>query len=129
MRQYSRYFHPYLFSGTIRENLVLGEDFSDGELQQALQQAGLGELKEQLNYLLTEHGNNLSGGQKQRLALARGLLRKKKIILMDENTANVDPKTVCQIEPFIFNLKECTDLMSPHHLDGQLAKQCAQTIE
>ena len=37
--------NPYLFSGTIRENLVLGEDFSDGELQQALQQAGLGELK------------------------------------------------------------------------------------
>lgn len=48
---------------------------------------------------------------------------------MDENTANVAPKTLCQIEPFIFNLKECTDLMITHHLDGQLAKQYAQTIE
>lgn len=93
--------NPYLFSGTIRENLVLGEDFSDGALQQALQQAGLGELKAQLDYLLTEHGNNLSGGQKQRLVLARGLLRKKKIILMDESTANVDTKTARQIEQFL----------------------------
>ena len=121
--------NTYLFSGTIRENLVLGEDFSDGELQQALQQAGLGELKEQLNYLLTEHGNNLSGGQKQRLALARGLLRKKKIILMDESTANIDAKIARQIEQFIFNLKECTVLMITHHLDEQLAKQCEQIIE
>ena len=121
--------NPYLFSGTIRENLVLGEDFSDGALQQALQQAGLGELKAQLDYLLTEHGNNLSGGQKQRLVLARGLLRKKKIILMDESTANVDTKTARQIEQFIFNLKECTVLMITHHLDEQLAKQCEQILK
>ncbi|MEQ3453078.1 ATP-binding cassette domain-containing protein [Enterococcus cecorum] len=86
-------------------------------------------LNSKSHFLLTEHGDNLSGGQKKRLALARGLLRKKKIILMDENTANVAPKTLCQIEPFIFNLKECTDLMITHHLDGQLAKQYAQTIE
>lgn len=71
----------------------------------------------------------MSGSQKKLLVLARGLLRKKKIILMDGNTTNVAPKTICQIESFIFNLKECTDLMITYHLDEQLAKQCAQTIE
>lgn len=121
--------NPYVFSGTLKENLCLGESFTENQLQQALIHAGLAEFRHKLDYELTEHGDNLSGGQKQRLALARGLLRKKKIILLDESTANIDTKTAREIEQFIFSLKDCTVLMITHHLETALKERCDQIIE
>lgn len=121
--------NPYVFSGTLKDNLCLGESFTEKQLHQALIHAGLAEFRHKLDYELTEHGDNLSGGQKQRLALARGLLRKKKIILLDESTANIDTKTAREIEQFIFSLKDCTVLMITHHLETALKERCDQIIE
>ena len=93
---------PYLFNDTVRYNLTLGEDFTDNEIIDALKKANLwktiSNLPDGLNTEINENGNNFSGGQKQRLALARGLLRKRKLFLLDESTSNLDKKTALKVE-------------------------------
>lgn len=86
----------WLFSGTLRSNLACGGDASDDEMWAMIE---LVELQPQikqlggLDYVLTEKGQNLSAGMKQLLCLARVLLRKPSILLMDEATASVDDAT------------------------------------
>ena len=86
--------NSYLFSGTVRENLLLGDlDASDDRLWQVLNQVNLeGFLRSEqgLDTKLLEQGSNLSGGQRQRLALARALLHDSPVYLFDEATSNID---------------------------------------
>ena len=86
--------NSYLFSGTVRENLLLGDpDASDDRLWQVLKQVNLeGFLRSEqgLDTKLLEQGSNLSGGQRQRLALARALLHDSPVYLFDEATSNID---------------------------------------
>ena len=86
---------PVILEGTLRENIVLGEDYSDDEIMTVLERVQLKELaiERGLGYLITEAGKNLSGGQKQRLALARILIRRPKILIMDEATNGLDADT------------------------------------
>ncbi|WP_294761140.1 ATP-binding cassette domain-containing protein, partial [uncultured Lactobacillus sp.] len=77
----------YLFNDTVRYNLQLGQHFTDEEIESALEKADLwnfvNNLPRKLDTQVGEGGASLSGGQKQRLALARGLLRKRKLFLLD----------------------------------------------
>ena len=88
---------PVLFSGSVRKNLDLMEQFQDAELWRALEDVQLKDLVErlegQLDYELLEHGANVSVGERQLICLARVLLQQKKIIILDEPTARVDPDT------------------------------------
>ena len=86
---------PFIFEGTIKENLFLGDYFSDDELNYIAKITCIDTLiKEKgLDYILTENGDNLSGGQKQRLSLARILLRKPSVLILDEATSALDRKT------------------------------------
>ena len=118
---------PYIFTGTIRENLMLDETFSDEELYHALEEADLLDMvrsqKDGLDQFVGENGRLLSGGQKQRLALARGFLRKKKIFLVDEGTANLDQTSAEKIEQLLLDKAELTVLMITHHLSPTIAAQ------
>ncbi len=87
-----------LFSGTIKENLRWGnENASDEELVKAckLAQADsfIDEFPDKYNTYIKQGGTNVSGGQKQRLCIARALLKKPKILILDDSTSAVDTKT------------------------------------
>lgn len=91
-----------LFSGTIKENLRWGKkDATDEEMAKACRMACADEFINQLpqgyDAYVEQGGANLSGGQKQRLCIARALLKKPKILILDDSTSAVDTKTDARI--------------------------------
>ncbi|MEM5639872.1 ABC transporter ATP-binding protein [Bacillus toyonensis] len=92
-----------LFSGSIEENLRYGkEDATHDELETAASSACatefINKLEESYHYNLTQGATNLSGGQKQRVSIARALVRKPSILILDDSTSAVDAKSEANIQ-------------------------------
>lgn len=106
-----------LFSGTIAENMRWGdENATDEEIITALKQASAWEFVSQyedgLDHIVEEGGDNYSGGQKQRLSIARALLKKPKVIILDDSTSAVDMATDAKIQSTFRNeLAEITTII------------------
>jgi ABC-type multidrug transport system fused ATPase/permease subunit len=112
---------PCLIEGTVRENVCYGLDRAagDDEILEALDRAGFGNavrsLPGGLDHEVAENGDGLSSGEKQKLALARALLRRPVLLLLDEPTTNVDERSEREIVETLGHLHgHCTVVLVTH---------------
>ncbi len=117
----------FLFNTTIRDNITLGETFTDEQMEKALRDSALvGDIAfmpDGLDTLVGENGGNLSGGQKQRVAIARALIHNRSIILIDEGTSALDQKNAGIVEESLLANPELTLILVSHHLSPERKKQ------
>ncbi|MBD7912900.1 MULTISPECIES: ABC transporter ATP-binding protein [Clostridium] len=122
----------FMFDGTIKDNVTLYQDYSDEEIMDVIEKAGLSNLIERLpNGIYEEIGENggkLSGGEKQRIAIARSLIKKSSIMLLDESTSALDNETAYSIEKSLLHLEDVTLIVITHKLMEDTLKDYDEII-
>ena len=112
----------FVFNNTVRDNVTMFHPFDDKAVNQALALSGLSEFitRRGEDALCGENGCNLSGGEKQRISIARSLLRKSPVLLMDEATAALDNQTAFRVISSILDLEGLTRIVVTHALDESI---------
>lgn len=115
----------FVFNASIRDNITMFRDFPEEEIDRVIKLSGLSELIKERgkNALCGENGSALSGGQKQRISIARSLLRKSSVLLVDEATAALDAKTAYQVTDSILGLDGLTRIVVTHSLEEALLRR------
>ena len=110
---------PIILEGNIRDNIDPSKTYNDTEILNTLKEVGLNDFMadKDLDYKIEENGNNISVGEKQLICIARAILKKTKIILMDEATANIDYRTESALKKNINqDMKESTVMTIAHRI-------------
>lgn len=122
----------FMFEDTIKNNIMLYNDKYSANLDDAIYSSGIFELINKLpdgiNTVIKENGNNFSGGEKQRFAIARALIRKTKILVLDEGTANLDNETAINIEKLILQLNDLMCIVITHRLSKEILNMYDEII-
>ncbi len=117
----------FLFNDTVENNITLYREYAPQEIRRAVEEAGLSgfvaSLPEGLQTKVDENGKNLSGGEKQRVSLARAILQKSRILLLDEFTANLDEQTAGEIEQRLLSREDCLIIAVTHRLKPETLRR------
>jgi ABC-type multidrug transport system fused ATPase/permease subunit len=115
----------FLFDSSLKNNITMFKDFDENEYANAIKLAGLTALVREKGdgYECGEGGRNLSGGEKQRVSIARCLIRKTPVMVMDEATASLDNATAFAVTNSILDLNGLTKIIVTHKLEADIMKK------
>ncbi len=117
----------YMFSSSIKDNISLHQQYDEDEMQNVLDLSGvnlfLKDIPKGLDTYAGENGSNLSGGQRQRVAVARALMQKSPLLILDEGTAAIDKQTAYAIENRLLSINNLTLITITHNLRPELLSQ------
>ena len=123
----------FIFNASIRDNITMFAHFPREDVDRAIELSGLSKLIAERgeDYLCGENGSGLSGGEKQRISIARSLLKKSQVLLVDEATAALDAQTAFQVSNAILDLRDLTRIVVTHSLEEALLKRydCVLTLK
>ena len=117
----------FIFEDTLRNNLCLYKNYSEDEINLAIKRAGLTDFlmnhPDGLERMLYDNGKNISGGEKSRIAIARGLLQKARIIILDEAFSSLDVTVAKDIEKTLLALEDVTVVNVSHVIFDESKKK------
>lgn len=115
----------FIFDSSIEENICMYKSFDEEEIKDAIRRSGLEKLIQEKgrDYHCGENGAHLSGGERQRISIARCLLRKASVLLMDEATAALDPETASKVTNAILDIEGLTRIIVTHKLEENILKR------
>ncbi len=115
----------FVFDDTIGRNITMFRDFPQAEIDSAIDRSGLRAVVERkgLAFRCGENGSGLSGGERQRISIARALLRRTPVMLVDEATAALDNQTAHEVSQAILSLEGITRIVVTHRLEEATLRQ------
>lgn len=119
-----------IFNASLRDNITMFRDIPGEDVEQAIDAAGLRAFVDEHgdDYSCGENGNHLSGGERQRISIARSLLRKVSVLLVDEATAALDKQTAYQVTNAILDIENVMKVVITHSLEESLLKRFDEVI-
>ena len=124
--------NTFIFNDTFKNNITLFKEYEDHEFLKAIELVGLQNFIHSLpnkeNEVIGENGCTLSGGEKQRISIARAILQRPQIIILDEATSSLDKLSAMQIEKNLLSFEDLTLIVITHRLTEETLRKYDEII-